>query len=97
MKEFIFDTEKAFLEKLDGKVYAVCNRCGRIICDILEDDYIKLVNDGTLIDKTRMAHVDTFDRCDSDYILANTANESDETTFIEKYGVRIIIKEDSIL
>lgn len=51
MKDVVFETERDFLDVLDGKVYAVCNGCGKIICDILENDYVKLIDDNKLIDK----------------------------------------------
>ena len=97
MRVLNFDTEKEFLKKLDGKVYGICNCTGEIICDILEEDFIKLVDDGTIIDRTGTIDPSFYSQYTSDYILANVSDKSHETNFIEKYGVMIKIKEDSSL
>ena len=49
MKRLHFRNEKAFLEKLDGKVYAVCDKNGRYLCDVIEEDYLRLIDAGVLI------------------------------------------------
>lgn len=71
-------------------MYAVCNGSGKIICDILEDDYIKLVDASKLIDITSLKYDDIIICSESDYILKGVF---DETDFKAKYGIRIIIKE----
>lgn len=90
MKDIVLETERDFLDALDGKVYAVCNACGKIICDILEDDFVKLVDTNKLIDKTSMKYDDSIICSESDYILKDVFEEAD---FKAKYGIRIIIKE----
>ena len=49
MKRLFFRSEKAFLEKLDGKAYAICNKHGHYLCDIIEDDYLRLIDAGIII------------------------------------------------
>lgn len=89
MRDIVFESERDFLYALDGKVYAVCNGNGMVICDILEDDYIRLVDTNKLIDRTSL-HNDTIISSESDYILKEVFEEAD---FKAKYGIRIIIKE----
>lgn len=90
MKDIVFETERNFLDVLDGKVYAVCNGCGKIICDILENDYVKLIDANKLIDRTSLKYDDIIISPESDYILKDVFEEAD---FKAKYGIRIIIKE----
>lgn len=39
---YIFKDDSEFLKELDGKIYAVSNLNGDIICDVLEDDMTAL-------------------------------------------------------
>lgn len=50
MKRLFFRSEEAFLEKLDGKVYEVCDKQGHYLCDVIEEDYLRLIEAGILID-----------------------------------------------
>jgi hypothetical protein len=46
MKVFSFKTENDFLERFDGSIYSVLDRQDVYLCDLLVEDYIKLLNDG---------------------------------------------------
>ena len=50
MRTLYFDSKQSFLLALDGKVYAVCDKEGHFLCDILEDDYITLTDANILVD-----------------------------------------------
>lgn len=93
MKFLVFDNEKDFLNELDGKVYAVCNNRGKIICDILEKDYLTLVNNGSLIDAPEKANRNKYYNFESDYIIPSVLDKHSEYCFKEKYGVSIKINE----
>ena len=97
MRKAIFDTERDFLNQLDGKVYAVSNRKGEIICDVLEDDYLILLNEDILIDRNMMMTrgID-IEKTESDYILAKDLNNEEEFLFKEKYGINIEIIHKSV-
>lgn len=97
MREFVFDTERAFLDKFDGKIYAVSDGMGKYICDILEEDYITLSNGNVLIDMNAEPYHNLVANADSDYILYNVSDYNSEKQFTEKYGIRIIIKEKQTL
>lgn len=97
MKKYVFKTERAFLNRFDGKIYAVCNSMGKIICDITEVDYLTLVNKGELIDKCHEQNHDLFPNSESDYILINVKNKIEGLQFKTIYGVEIsIVKNNSI-
>lgn len=97
MRKAIFDTERDFLNQLDGKVYAVSNRKGRIICDVLEDDYLILLNEGILIDRNMMmTRGIEIENTESDYILTKDMNNEEEFLFKEKYGITIEIIHKSV-
>jgi hypothetical protein len=46
MKIFSFKTEDDFLERFDGAIYSVLDRQGIYLCDLLVEDYIRLLNEG---------------------------------------------------
>ena len=49
MKRMCFRSEETFLERLDGKVYAVCDKQGHYLCDVVEEDYLRLIDAGILV------------------------------------------------
>ena len=93
MKELVFNTERDFLDELDGKVYAVSNSTGWYICDILEEDYIRLTDRKIIIDMDSKTYHNLVSNADSDCILVNTFDSNTEKQFIEKYGVKITINK----
>ena len=49
MRTVKFNSEEEFLKELDGKVYAISDKGGEFLCDILEDDFCKLLDSGDII------------------------------------------------
>lgn len=91
MKRLHFNNEEAFLKELDGKVYAVCDKNGRYLCDVTEDDYLRLLDAGILVnlcDNIDFTDIDT----DCDVILTLDLGEKGYNEFREKYGLLIDIK-----
>ena len=91
MKRLYFSSEEAFLEKLDGKVYAVCDKNGRYLCDVIEDDYLRLLDAGILVDLCENLDYTDIDT-DCDYILTLDLGERGYDDFKERYGLLIDIK-----
>lgn len=95
MREFVFDTERDFLDKLDGKIYAVSDRSGKYVCDILEEDFIRLTDSNILIDMNTEPYHNFVVNAESDYILPNVSDYIAAKQFSSKYGIRITINEQS--
>ena len=89
MKILRFNSEKSFLKALDGKIYAVCDHRGKYLCDILEESYIKLTDDGTLVDMTE--DMDYRVDAESDVLFRSDIGEQGYEEFKEEYGVAIEI------
>lgn len=47
---YIYKDDREFLKELDGKVYAISNLNGDIICDVLKEDMIMLEDQGLIAD-----------------------------------------------
>ena len=91
MKRLYFSSEETFLKELDGKVYAVCDKNGRYLCDVIEDDYLSLLDAGILVnlcDNSDYTDMDTA----SDVIITLDLGEKGYNDFREKYGLLIDIK-----
>ena len=91
MRIFVFNSEEAFLEELDGKVYAVCDKRGRYLCDVFEEDYLKLIDAGILIDLDENRDY-TMTGADSDCMLALDLSEKGIDEFKERFGLSIEIR-----
>lgn len=89
MKRMYFKSEKDFLQELDGKVYSVSDKNGRYLCDVIEDDYLKLLDIGILDDLNN-----SWEYCDvdSDTILTIEMGEKGYEDFKEKYGLLVEIE-----
>ena len=89
MKRMYFKSEKDFLQELDGKVYAVSDKNGRYLCDVIEDDYLKLLDIGILDDLNN-----GWEYCDvdSNAILTIEMGEKGYEDFKEKYGLLVEIE-----
>lgn len=92
MKTLHFDNRSSFLNELDGKVYAVCDHEGKFLCDILEDDYLKLTGSGVLVDLTEDMNYPRIE-AESDVLFRTDVSAKDYEEFKEKYGVIIEIDE----
>lgn len=46
---FVYRNEQAMTNALDGKIYAISDIDGKHLCDILQEDYIRLTDDLTII------------------------------------------------
>lgn len=91
MKRLYFGSKETFLKELDGKVYAVCDKNGRYLCDVIEDDYLRLLDAGILVnlcDNIDYTDMDT----DCDVILTLDLGEKGYNDFREKYGLLIDLK-----
>ena len=91
MKRMYFKCEKDFLQELDGKVYAVSDKNGHYLCDILEDDYKKLLDIGILDDLNNNWEYCDMD-ADSDVVLTIEMGEKGYEDFKEKYGLLVEIE-----
>lgn len=92
MKRLFFRSEKDFLEELDGKVYAVSDKNGRYLCDVIEDDYLKLLDAGVLVDLDSdlgYTNIDT----DCNVMLSLDLGDKGCNDFKEKFGLLIDIRE----
>ena len=91
MRTIKFNSEEEFLKELDGKVYAISDKSGEFLCDILEDDLCKLLDSGDIIDLCDISvnYANTTDAY-SDYIISSGV---DEDKFKEMYGVEIWCSE----
>lgn len=94
MKKLNFKDENEFLSALDGKVYAISNGDGNYLCDVLEDDYLKLLDAGMCVNLDNTDYVPSVSMKEdnySQYILTQTLNPSEKIIFKERFGVEIII------
>ena len=92
MRRLTFASETEFLQDLDGKVYAVCDYNGHYLCDILEDDYVNLIDAKILADFDEVLDYSDKDT-DSNVLLTIDMGEKGYNEFKEKYGLLIEIKE----
>ena len=90
MRRLYFKSERDFLEELDGKVYAVSDKNGRYLCDVIEDDYLKLLDLGILADLCSDLNYRDLN-VDSDVVLTIDLGESGYADFKEKFGLYITI------
>lgn len=88
MKILKFNSQEEFLKALDGKVYAISAKNGDFLCDILEEDLLKLLDERIIIDLSDFKY--GFYSY-SDYMILS---DVDEDKFKELYGVDIEITED---
>ena len=91
MKRMCFISEEAFLEKLDGKVYAVCDKQGRYLCDVVEEDYLRLIDAGILVNLDENRDY-TLMEADCNYILTIDLGEKGRNDFKERFGLSIEIE-----
>lgn len=86
MRTVKFNSEEEFLKELDGKVYAISDKGGEFLCDILEDDFCKLLDSDDIINlcdtSVDYSNINAY----SDYIISSGV---DEDKFKEMYGVEI--------
>lgn len=91
MKRLFFRSEKAFFEKLDGKVYAICDKQGHYLCDVIEEDYLRLIDAGILINLDENRDY-TLMEADCNYMLTLELSKKGYDDFIERFGLFIEIK-----
>lgn len=95
MKRLDFKDEQDFLSALDGKVYAISNGDGSYLCDILEVDYVRMLDEGVCVnlDDTDDVLTESVNVKDSysQYILTQTLNQFEQFMFKEMFGVEIFI------
>ena len=95
MKRLDFNNEQDFLSALDGKVYAISNGDGSYLCDVLEADYTRMLDEGICVNLddtddllTELVYVkDSY----SQYILTKYLNQFEQFMFKEMFGVEIFI------
>lgn len=63
----IYRNKKEMTDALDGKIYAISDTDGTYLCDILEEDYIRLTDDLTILDT---ASANTGVKHCSDWVVA---------------------------
>lgn len=97
MKKVEFKNENEFLSALDGKVYAISNGDGSYLCDVLEEDYVKMLDQGMCVnlDDTddMLAENIRVENNFSQYILTQTLNPFEQFVFKEMFGIEIVINE----
>ena len=95
MKRLDFNNEQDFLSALDGKVYAISNGDGSYLCDVLEVDYVRMLDEGVCVnlDDTDNVLTESVNVKDShsQYILTQTLNLFEQFIFKEMFGVEIFI------
>ena len=95
MKRLDFNNEQDFLSALDGKVYAISNGDGSYLCDILEVDYVRMLDEGVCVnlDDTDDVLTESVNVKDSfsQHILTQTLNPFEQFMFKEMFGVEIFI------
>lgn len=91
MKRLYFKSERHFLQELDGKVYAICDKNGRYLCDVIEEDYVKLLDLGILVDYDINIDDKNMDM-DSNVILTIDMGEKGYSEFKDKFGLLIDIE-----
>lgn len=93
MKRLHFRNEKAFLEKLDGKVYAICDKNGHYLCDVIEEDYLRLVDAGVLINLDDNLDY-TLMEADCNYMITLDLSKKGCEDFKERFGLFIDIDNE---
>ena len=93
MKRLHFKNENTFLEKLDGKVYAVCDKNGRYLCDVIEEDYLRLIDAGVLINLDDNLDY-TLMEADCNYMITLDLSEKGRDDFRERFGLFIDIDNE---
>jgi len=93
MKRLHFRNEKAFLEKLDGKVYAICDKSGHYLCDVIEEDYLRLVDAGVLINLDDNLDY-TLMEADCNYMITLDLSKKGCEDFKERFGLFIDIENE---
>lgn len=91
MKRLYFKSERHFLQELDGKVYAVSDKNGRYLCDVIEEDYLKLLDVGILVDYDISIDEKNMDM-DSNVTLTIDMGEKGCSEFKDKFGLLIDIE-----
>lgn len=91
MKRMYFRSEEAFLEKLDGKVYAVCDKQGHYLCDVFEGDYRRLIDAGILVNLDENRDY-TLMEADCNAILTIDLGKKGRNDFKERFGLFVEIK-----
>lgn len=59
---YIFKDDSVFMKELDGKIYAISDLNGNVICDVLEDDMITLeeqdvISDGKIVSAASIEYI----------------------------------------
>ena len=93
MRRLHFINEEVFLEKLDGKVYAVCDKNGHYLCDVIEEDYLRLINAGVLIDLDDNRNY-TLQEADCNCMITLDLSEKGRDDFRERFGLSIDIDNE---
>lgn len=98
MKKLEFPTQEAFLKELDGEVYAISDNKGKFVCNILEEDYLKLRENGEVVNldtsrPKKLQGVKSF----SQYVLYDDYTDVMLARFKEQYGVEIVIASEKKL
>ena len=98
MKRMCFRSEETFLERLDGKVYAVCDKQGHYLCDVVEEDYLRLIDAGILVNLDENRDY-TLTETESNDILTIDLGEKGRNDFKDRFGLSIEINQgnDKIL
>jgi len=91
MRRLFFRSEKAFLEKLDGKVYAICDKQGCYLCDVVEEDYLRLIEADILVNLDENRDY-TLMEADCNDMLTLDLDEKGRNDFKERFGLFIEIK-----
>ncbi len=63
----VYRGEEEMTAALDGKIYAVSDTDGKFLCDLYEPDYIRLENEGDIVDTASIRDM----RFHSDWAIAN--------------------------
>lgn len=90
MKRLRFSSTETFLKEFDGKVYAVCDINGRYLCDVIEEDCLKLLDSGILVDLDENRDY-TQTEADCNVMITMDLGEKGNCDFKEKYGLLIEI------
>ena len=90
MRRLCFSSTETFLNELDGKVYAICEKNGRYLCDIVEDDYLRLMDARILVDLDESRDY-TLMEADSSVLITLDLSEKGYNDFKERYGILIDI------
>jgi hypothetical protein len=81
----VYRNEDDFLDGMDGKIYGVADTDGKFICDLHEEEYVAMTDDGTLVDLNAQQDYPAPEGCQFDVVL------SDEDHRDKVYNQRIEI------